>query len=398
MREKETLSHYRVISFLIILLCMVALSSFYCFMKGVDLDLLLLGYVIDILFFLALLFQLEFERKRKKLSDNIETSFMRIATGFGICTIISGASFFAPEFFRPVILFPLIMYAVSNTVISLEASMYFSLLICLFLSDSLFEFGAYVLLIVVSIVWIRALEEKEYQFYASVLLSLLAFFVPQLFSYFELRHLEIINLIYGAIISVVLFFISYFAYHKVRINTKDEIQNRMIDILADSYTEVVELKSYSSSEFKHAKFVSDVCYKLAENLGFDAKLAASAGFYYRLGKWKGEPHVENGVIYAKKLCFPEHVTKILEEYYGEERLPSSKESALVHLVDGTIKKLEVLKDEAGSSTWNTEILIYQTTNEFSQSGIYDESGLGMNQFLKIREYLAKEANLVEFLS
>ena len=35
------------------------------------------------------------------------------------------------------------------------------------------------------------------------------------------------------------------------------------------------------------------------------------------------------------------------------------------------------------------MIIYQTMNEFSASGLYDESGLGMNHFLKIREYLAK---------
>ena len=40
------------------------------------------------------------------------------------------------------------------------------------------------------------------------------------------------------------------------------------------------------------------------------------------------------------------------------------------------------------------MVIYQTLNDESSSGIYDHSGLTMNQFLKIREFLAKEEELL----
>jgi hypothetical protein len=36
------------------------------------------------------------------------------------------------------------------------------------------------------------------------------------------------------------------------------------------------------------------------------------------------------------------------------------------------------------------MIIYQTLNEYSRSGIYDQSGMSMNQFLKVREVLTKE--------
>ena len=93
------------------------------------------------------------------------------------------------------------------------------------------------------------------------------------------------------------------------------------------------------------------------------------------------------------MCFPEKVIQIIAEYYGEEEKPSSPESALVHIVDALVIKLEKMKEGVGLSQWNKEMIIYQTLNEFSSSGIYDVSGLGMNQFLKIREYLTKEESL-----
>lgn len=122
-------------------------------------------------------------------------------------------------------------------------------------------------------------------------------------------------------------------------------------------------------------------------------LCAAAGFYYRIGNWEGAPYVENGVKKAEALCFPEKVIQIIAEYYGEEEKPSSPESALVHIVDALVIKLEKMKEGVGLSQWNKEMIIYQTLNEFSSSGIYDVSGLGMNQFLKIREYLTKEESL-----
>ena len=43
-----------------------------------------------------------------------------------------------------------------------------------------------------------------------------------------------------------------------------------------------------------------------------------------------------------------------------------------------------------STDWNQDMVIYQTLNELSGTGIYDESGLSMNQFLKVREFLVCE--------
>ena len=52
-----------------------------------------------------------------------------------------------------------------------------------------------------------------------------------------------------------------------------------------------------------------------------------------------------------------------------------------------------LDKETLSSSWNQDILVYQTLNENSASGLYDKSGFSMNMFLKIRDYLIKEADL-----
>ena len=60
------------------------------------------------------------------------------------------------------------------------------------------------------------------------------------------------------------------------------------------------------------------------------------------------------------------------------------------MIDALIVKLDHIKTDVADNDWNHDILVIQTLNEFSTSGLYDESGLSMNHFLKIRDYLTKE--------
>ena len=99
------------------------------------------------------------------------------------------------------------------------------------------------------------------------------------------------------------------------------------------------------------------------------------------------------MLIAQSNCFPREVVDILAEYNGEDALPSTRESALVHMVEALVTRFEILDKNTVSSTWNYEVVIYQTMNETSATGIYDASGLTMNQFLKIREFFVKGENL-----
>ena len=130
-------------------------------------------------------------------------------------------------------------------------------------------------------------------------------------------------------------------------------------------------------------------------IGADAPCATTAGFYYRLGKMEGEPEIDNALRLANNHCFPtDAVMAVMEEYGGILRLPQTPESAIVHMVDALVTKIELLDQDTMSSTWNQDMVIYQTLNELSQKGIYDESGLSINQFLKIREKLVREDSLL----
>ena len=129
---------------------------------------------------------------------------------------------------------------------------------------------------------------------------------------------------------------------------------------------------------------------VAKHLGFDSGLCSAAGFYYRLGKWSGKDYVQAGIERAQTLNFPMELIQIIAEYNGEVHKPSTPESAIIHMIDALTIKMEALDGDVTKSAWNREMIIYQILNEFSSAGLYDESGLSMNQFLKVREFLVKE--------
>ena len=60
------------------------------------------------------------------------------------------------------------------------------------------------------------------------------------------------------------------------------------------------------------------------------------------------------------------------------------------MTDAIITKLEVLDSDTFTTDWNQSMVIYQTLNELSSKGVYDESGMAINQFLRIRDFLAEK--------
>ena len=103
--------------------------------------------------------------------------------------------------------------------------------------------------------------------------------------------------------------------------------------------------------------------------------------------------MEAGVEKAQALNFPMELIRIISEYNGEVHKPSTPESAIIHMIDSLTIKLDALNQDVAKSVWNHAMIIYQTLNEYSSVGLYDESGLSMNQFLKVREFLVKEKSL-----
>ena len=150
------------------------------------------------------------------------------------------------------------------------------------------------------------------------------------------------------------------------------------------------IKNFSPLEYAHATRVSRLAALCAKAINADIHLSECGGYYYRMGKLNGDEAKLKAVEIANNHCFPEPLIKLLSESSGSDLLPTTKESAIVHMVDAVITKIEVFDQDSMGSDWNQNMVIYQTINEFSQKGYYDNSGLTMNQLLIIRDCIVSE--------
>lgn len=384
----------RYLNIVYMLLTAFAGTALAALLHGKYLDELVVYLAVDVVFILLFWFMLEHDRLLGRISANRETTFHKIMIAYLTCWILVVVSSFLPEFVKPMLAVPLIMAAFGTQSLAICTGVFLNVILCLTLGSSIQELALYMLLALFGGMIAEEFKDKRYRLWYEIIVAAVSIMFPALFYYLAYREIKMTLLLAGALEGIVFAFAMHLFYGRVLITVEEEIPDLLEDMLDDSYALRRELRSFSKVDFNHAKRVSAISEKCAGYIGADEKLCAVAGFYYRIGILEGNSIVTNGIHIAQRECFPEEVTRIISEYNGEQELPSTIESAIVHMVDGLIKKIEVFDSDMMSSDWNQNMVIYQTLNDFSAQGLYDKSGLTMNMFLKIREYLVNEEALL----
>lgn len=393
MKVKESVNLYRILSVIGMILSTLVITVALCGKSHLYLDEAICLLFYDAVFILIFIFELEHERCSGRLSANVQTNFVRLTVIYIVCCGLTYVMTFFPEFCRPVVLVPVLICAAADMTVAVSTGLFFDILLALAAGGSFYELACYGMLTVLAAILSDALKTEKYERLPAVAMVFLNFTLPELFYYMSYKEIAGRTIIFGVLNTVLTIFLSCFIFQKIWRRTANEVEDLLLDIVSEDYSEVKALKDFSMGEYHRAKRISDIAYRCAKQVGFNANLALAAGFYYRMGLWIGEPYVERAVDKASAQCFPAALVNIISEYQAKENLPSSPESALIHMIDALIIKIEALQKDMGNSRWNYEMLIYQTLNEYSADGIYDNSEMSMNQFLKVREFLAKEEML-----
>lgn len=299
-----------------------------------------------------------------------------------------------PEYARPLLLLAVGMTMVSNSFFGIMAGMFHAAVFTLCGQENVYVLLCDILLVIGGCIAVSFLEQGENLRWNMIFLFLYTFGSILIFSYLQTGQLELYVLSYGVCNGILSAVGAGIMCRKYSERMQDFQKQEMEKILREDFGLLQDMKDYSRTDYDHARKVSEIAGNCARLIGADPYIAAAGGFYYRLGKMEGEPYVENGVALAKSNYLPKEIIDILREYNGEQKLPSTVESAVVHIVDSLVAKFDVLDKTTLSSSWNQDILVYQTLNENSAAGLYDKSGFSMNMFLKIRDYLIKEAKLL----
>ncbi len=348
----------------------------------------------DMLFAVLFIFYLESSRIHKSLRPDTAEDYQRICIYYTAGLAVTLGASFCPEYTAPVFIVAFLLAAGLNREQALVIAVFFNVQNALTQTLSARAAACYLMLMLSGIVLTIMYEQKPLRRYAQMTAAALCIALPVLF-YYIAKGVPTVMLLAFSVFSAVLSVAGMqFLYESLHYRQEHFGEISLATIVDPNFHLVREIKKYSLSDYNHAMRVSRIAAHCAAKIKADAKLAAVSGFYYHLGKFGGEPFVESGVKIAQDNCFPSDVIVILSEFNGQINPISSIESAIVHITDTLVTKFEVLDHTTLSSSWNRDMVIYQTLNDESSSGIYDSSGLTMNQFLKIREYLSKEEELL----
>ena len=304
---------------------------------------------------------------------------------------------YIPDLFGPVLLVGFLYVAVCDSSLSLASCIFMDLLYCFITGTNNYILYCYCILSIFGILFAYYLKENknETRIINYLLILMIQFFVPFIFYVFTFGKVNLDRLNQFIVLALLYTVIIYFGFGVlVRLDQREE-QIAYETFLDDEYSLIVDIMHFSIGEYFHARKVSDLARECAAQIGANELLAACGGLYYRIGILEGEPIVDNSIKIAQKNCLPREVVQILYEYKGINQRPLSPESAIVQMVDSVLTKVEAMRDEMDSS-WNQEMLIYQTLNEYSNEGMYDDSNITMNQFLKIRNVLVMKGDLYDY--
>lgn len=387
---EQKMSKRRLHNISAIVVFTIAISILFACLNGMRLDGIVTYLVVDITALAVLLYVLENNRLCEKIGNNISSDYDSITICYVILCILTIPCYFCPSFVFPAAFFTLFMSIASNAEIATGLGFLLCTVLCIATGGNFYELAAYCILALTGAQMAKTMYEKKYRTWGCMILFAVSLMIPMVFYYLAYSENKIETLWWNGIFSICGVILYQLFASKLYEKKDHEAIEAIEKIVREDYPLVQDIKNYSRAEYIHAMKVSTIARKCAAEIGADEMVSAAAGFYYRLGILEGEPVVENGVRLAEEKSFPESVIHILSEYNGELQLPSTRESAIVHMVDACLKKIEMLSGHNLSTSWNQDMVIYQTLNEISATGIYDESGLSMNQFLKLRELLVRE--------
>lgn len=124
MKPKETINLYRVISLLVIALVTFGVMGGLCAKSHLYPDEWLSMFFLTLIFLLACMFELEYERKQKGISANTQTTFIRLSVTYTVSGGLIYAISYLPEFYRPVMIPVILLTAVSNSMVAVSFGLF----------------------------------------------------------------------------------------------------------------------------------------------------------------------------------------------------------------------------------------------------------------------------------
>ena len=170
-----------------------------------------------------------------------------------------------------------------------------------------------------------------------------------------------------------------------------EPEDKDYSYLLSENNSAYKLLSGNEELFKKAKRTSKLVKDIAKLIEGRVSLAEAGSFFAECGRAVSNNYVKEGLILAKENNFPIEVTDFIKEHNFKLGYPRSKEIAITMIVCKLNQTIDFL-DGKGLKRSVTAI-VDSVMDSCLMAGRLDASGLSLNEYKFIKDYLLEEARV-----
>lgn len=165
-----------------------------------------------------------------------------------------------------------------------------------------------------------------------------------------------------------------------------ELRKELNRYISEDFILLRELKAFSNKLYQRSIQVGDISYQAAQRIDIQAKLARVGGYYCKIGRLVSDDYVDEGVQILQNFEFPQLVIDIIRQHNLKSGNPLTKEAAVVMLTDNIIASIDTMKSMKDRKPVSYSKLIDGIFTLRLTKGNLDESGLGITELKKLKEF------------
>ena len=170
-----------------------------------------------------------------------------------------------------------------------------------------------------------------------------------------------------------------------------ELEDKDYSYLLSENNTAYKLISANEKLFNKSKRTSKLVKDIAKLIEGRVSLAETGSFFAECGRAVSNNYVKEGLILAKENKFPIEVTDFIKEHNFKLGYPRSKETAITMIVCKLNQTIDFL-DGKGLKRSVTAI-VDSVMDSCLMAGRLDASGLSLNEYKFIKDYLLEEARV-----
>ena len=175
------------------------------------------------------------------------------------------------------------------------------------------------------------------------------------------------------------------------LNNSDLIDKKDYSYLLNENSSPYRLLAEDEILLSKAKRTSRLVKEITELIGGNESLAQVGSFYAECGRTISSNYIKEGLIIARDNNFPVEIIAFIKEHNFKLGYPKSRETAITMIICKLTSTIEFL--ESRGMKRNLSTVVDGVMDSCLMAGRLDASGLSLNEYKFIKDYLIEEARV-----